>query len=158
MVRRPSGGTTITAAILVTLLAVVMAVNVATYVLILFEGRAFTPLAMVDDIVFILIGLAIIASAVLLWMRLPISRLIGIVSQGALIVFALVSVFLHPVSDAVDVGLGLVIILAPVIAALVLLCVPSTGRYLAARRRPPTMPPPMQPGPGYPPQGPPSQW
>jgi hypothetical protein len=118
---------------------------------VLFGGHHVAPLYLIEYILFVLVLLAVIATTIVLWLRLPIARLIGIIVLS-LYLATLIFGELLPFSKVRPAFGGGAFWLPQVvlgIAALVLVCLPPTARYLASRRRPP-----MPPGPGYPPQQP----
>lgn len=143
----PGGGTAITASILLSLGCVGILLSLYSTIRYFAISHYVPGLILVQDIVATLAGILVIVATIMIWARQPVGRLLAIIGLSVILALDVYNfarpVFWHLVAFQ---PIGLLEI-ALNVASLVLVCLPSTGAYLKARRTPPSAPVP----PAYPP-------
>ncbi|MGH3437778.1 MAG: hypothetical protein ACRDRN_15080 [Sciscionella sp.] len=162
--QRPSGGTAITAGVLAILGAVwAIILGIVDFSVAPAAGQSIAWVVWLQAIVYVIEFFTLLPGAIMLFMRKSLGRWLIVVGCAAHIVQGIVAfigvvlianAFNNQSSAFVGGGVvGILVVLLPAIATLILALVPLTGRWVAwgSRPAPAAQTAPYQPGP-YPPQ------
>ena len=165
----PSGGTAITAGVLAILGALWgVAIGAINFGVLGDVADDLRWLVILQGTVYILEFVTLLPGAILLFLRKPVGRWLVVTGSALHILQGIVALTVIASDDrftgdldgpaAIGGGAGgLLVVLSPAIATLVLALLPLTGRWCAWQKQPPSPPPYQGPPPGYgPPQ--PQQW